>query len=90
LLENHVDRAAEGGRTRHVLAADQHLAGRGLYEAADHAQAGGLAAAARTEQREELARFDPKRDPVDRDDVPKAFLEVDEANLREGGFRETH
>ena len=31
-----------------------------------------------------------KRDPVDRDDVPKAFLEVDEANLREGGFRETH
>ena len=34
--------------------------------------------------------LDPKRDPVDRDDVPKPFLEVDEADLGEGGFRETH
>ena len=90
VLEDHVDRALVGGVARHVPAAKLDAAPGRRLEPADHPQRRGLAAAARAEQREELARFDPKRDPVDRDDVPKAFLEVDEANLREGGFRETH
>ena len=44
-----------GGDADRVDATDQDLALVGLLEAGDHAQRGGLAAAGRTEQREELA-----------------------------------
>ena len=49
---------AYGGWPRHVLAADQDAAGGRQREAADHAQAGGLARARRPEQGEELAGLD--------------------------------
>ena len=50
VLEHHVDRPAIGRDADHVPAADQHLAFARLLEAADHAQAGRLAAAGRSKQ----------------------------------------
>ena len=90
VLEDHVHRALVGGVARNVPPAQLDPSPGRLFEPADHPQRRGLAAAARAEQREEFPGFDAKGDSVDRDDVPKPFLEVDEANLREGGFRETH
>ena len=57
-LEHRVDRSALGWHAGDVLAVEQHPAGIGVLEAPDHAQRGGLAAAARAEQREELAGAD--------------------------------
>ena len=61
-------------------------AGRQL-EAADHPQRRGLAAAGRSEEREELAGADLERDAVDRPDTTEVFLQVDEADLRGGEGR---
>ena len=90
VLEHHVHRALVGSVARDVPPAQLDPAPGRRFEPADHPQRGGLAAAARAEQREELPGLDAKRDPVDRDDVPKPFLEVDEADLGEGRVRPIH
>src|SRR4029453_3390593 len=90
ILEHHVHGALVWWFPRDVSAAQLDAAPGRWLETADHAQGRRLAAARRTEEREELAGLDPQRDPVDRDDVPEPFLEVDEADLGEGRFRRTH
>ena len=47
-------------------AADRHRARRGLVEAGEDAQRGGLAAARRAEQRDQLARLDVQGETVER------------------------
>ena len=61
-------------------------AGREL-EAADHPQGGGLAAAGRPQQREELPGAHLERHAVDRPDTTEVLLQVDEADLRGRGGR---
>jgi len=55
VLEHRVDRALKRRRAPHRLTVQEDLAGAGQLKAGDHAQRGGLAAAAGAEQREELA-----------------------------------
>ena len=82
VLEDHVDRALVGRIGGHVATTQQDRpAGREL-EAADHPQRGRLAAARRTEQREELAGADLERDAVDRPDLAESLLQVEELDLR--------
>jgi hypothetical protein len=54
-LEDGVDRALVGGRAGEIRAVEQDATVGGFVEAADHPQRRGLAAARRTQQREELA-----------------------------------
>ena len=65
VLEHGVHRPRVRRAHRHVVAADQDAPGGGQREAADHAQAGGLARARRPEQGEELAGVDRQVDAVD-------------------------
>ena len=65
-LEHHVDGALMRRDLRDILAVEQNAAGVGRLEAGQHSQQRGLAAAARTEQREELAGVDVERQRVDR------------------------
>ena len=82
VLEDHVDRALVGRIGGHVATTQQDRpAGREL-EAADHPQRGRLAAARRTEQREEFAGGDLERDAVDRPDLAESLLQVEELDLR--------
>jgi hypothetical protein len=55
VLEHHVDRPPIGRNAGHVLATNEHAAGARLFEAPDHPEAGGFAAAGRAEQRDERA-----------------------------------
>ena len=68
-LEHRVDRPAVRRHGDQVLAVEQDLTTRRLLEAGDHPQRRGLAAAGRSEQREELAGLDAQLDVVDGDDV---------------------
>ncbi len=70
-LEHRVDVAAVGRPGADVDAVEQDLAVGRRLEARDHPQRGRLPAAARPEQREELAGLDLQRDAVDRGDVVK-------------------
>ena len=54
-LEHHADVAVRGAQRRHVLAPDQDLARRRCFEAGDHPQRGGLAAARRPQDGRERA-----------------------------------
>jgi hypothetical protein len=58
-----------GGQVDHVLSGDQHRARGRLLEPGDHAQRGGLAAAAGAEQGEELALCDVEIEVVNGDQV---------------------
>ena len=71
-----------GGRLGDFLVAEADGAGGDLLEAADHAQRGGLAAAGRTEQGEELAALDVERQIVDGDHVAEALGDPFEPNVR--------
>ena len=68
-LEHRVDRPAMGRRVADAPAVDQDLAGVERLEAADGAQERGLAAARRTEERQELARRHRQRQVVEGDHV---------------------
>ncbi len=61
-LEHHARVAAMRGQARDFLAADPYFSRRGLDEARHHAQRGGLAAATRAEERDELAFGDLQRE----------------------------
>ena len=71
VLEHGVDVALVGRGARDVLAVQQDPPGGGLFEPGDHPQRGGLAAARRTEHREELALGDVEVGGLDRDVVPE-------------------
>jgi hypothetical protein len=53
-----------------------NLSAVGPFQATNHAQRGRLAAAAGTEQREELAFGDLKIDVIDRDHAVKGLVEI--------------
>ncbi|MNN38702.1 hypothetical protein D3C81_1527100 [compost metagenome] len=57
-LEHGIDRPAEGRQPLHGLAIEADGAGAGLLEAGDEPQQGGLAAAGRAEEGEELVGAD--------------------------------
>ena len=80
-LEDHVHGSPLGRLQRDVLAAELDPAARRELEAADHPQGGRLAAAGRSEEREELADPDVERDRVDGDDLAKALGELDEPDV---------
>ena len=81
VLEDRVDVASEGRRVGHVLLAQLDRARADLLEAGDHAQRRRLAAAGRSEHREELAALDVERQVVDRGDVVEALADALDANV---------
>jgi hypothetical protein len=60
-LEHHRDIALVGRQHRHILAADQDAAGRGVLETGKHAQRRRLAAAGGAEQGHQRAGLDRQR-----------------------------
>src|SRR5438094_3677678 len=58
------------------FAAEQHLAGIGAELAVHHVEAGGLAGAVGTDEREELALAEREAHPVDRAHAAERFLQV--------------
>ena len=87
LLEDGVHVALVGRRARDVAAADQDLALVGLLEAGDHPQRRRLAAAARPEQRQELALVDAQVDRVHRDERAEPLRDRAELDIGFAGFR---
>ncbi len=76
VLEHEPDVALLHGHIVDLLAMDEDVAFGGRFQTGDHAQNGGLAAAAGAEQRHEFAVFDFKIDLADGGDVAKAFADV--------------
>ncbi len=69
-LEHHAHVALVRGHPADVLATDGDRARRGLVEAGEDPQRGGLAAARRAEQGDQFAGFDVQGEPVERLTVP--------------------
>jgi hypothetical protein len=67
-LEHHAHIALGGRDVGNVFAADGDVAGVGVLQPCEQAQRGGLAAARRAEQRDELAGMQGQVEPVQRDD----------------------
>jgi hypothetical protein len=82
VLEHHVDGALVGRHADHRDAADQDMALRGLLEAGEQAQRGGLAAARRPQEAEEGAAFDAQGHVVDGDDLAEALRGPHELDVR--------
>ena len=80
VLEDRVHVALVRRQTRDIGPAEQDPALGRLLEPGDHAQAGGLARARRTQHREELPFANLEVDPVDGDDVAEALDHVLEAH----------
>ena len=80
-LEYGVDVALVGGEEGDVFALQLNETARRLFEAADHAQRGGLAAAGWAEEGEEFAVGDIKRDAVYRGLISELLGHVDQANV---------
>src|SRR5882672_4996794 len=76
VLEAEAHLAFAGAAPRGLLAVDEDFTGIGRGQASDDAQQRGLAAAARTEQRHQLALADLERDPVQGDEAAEALAEV--------------
>jgi hypothetical protein len=81
-LEHHAGVAVPGRQKGHILAADARRAAARLDEAGDHAQGGGLAAAGRPEQHDELAVGDVERHPRDDGVIAVALGEIDQLEPR--------
>ena len=81
-LEDHPHVALVGRRPRDVLAVDDDAARVGLVEAGDEAQRRRLAAAARPEQRHELAGLEREVDPLQRGHRPEGAPELLELDVR--------
>ncbi len=81
-LEHHVDGTPMRRDRRDVLSGEQHAAFVGDFEAGEDAQQGGLAAARRPQQREELAVMDVEAEPVHRGHIGKAFRDACETHQR--------
>src|SRR5205823_5400979 len=78
VLEAEAHLAFASGASRRILAVDEDFTGIGRGQASDDAQQGGLAAAAGTEQRDQLTLADLERDPVQGDEAAEAFADVAE------------
>ena len=76
ILEHEADVALLHGDVVDALAADENVAGGGHFQPGDHAQHGGLAAAAGPEQRHQLAFLHGKGDVVDGGDLAEFFADV--------------
>ncbi len=87
-LEDGVDRALVGTRPGQVGVADQHPPRGRLLEAGDHPQRGGLAAARRSQEREERPPRDVEVDVVDGDEVAEGLGDLLEPEVSLG-FLET-
>ena len=77
-----------GGTPARSCSVEHDASGVRLFEAREHAQQRGLAAAGRSEQREELAREDIERQRVDGDEIAEALgdvVERDDGPCRHGG-----
>ena len=77
-LEDRVDRALVGRALRDVDPVEEDLAVGRLLEPAQHAQRGGLSAARRAEEREELTGLDLEVDAVDGGDAVELLAETDD------------
>src|SRR5262249_22281503 len=78
-LEYDAETALSGLHGEKVATLQPDRATRGFDEARDHLQRGGLAAAGRPQQRNELALVDGERQPVDRSmraEIPAEILEL--------------
>ena len=79
VLEHHADVAAHevdlAVRVGDVLALDEDAAGRGLLEAVDAAQEGGLAGPGRSDHADHLTRFDPEIDSPEDLEVAEGLVE---------------
>ena len=82
VLEHHVDRPLMRQHRRDVPAVEQDAALVRRLETGEHAQQRGLAAAARAEQREELAGADVERQPVDRAETAECLRHALDAQQR--------
>ncbi len=74
----------DGGFLRHVLAIDEDGAGRQVFEAGDHAEQRGLAAARGADEDHELAVLDVEAGARNDDDIAKGLacvLERDRAHF---------
>ena len=80
IAELRVDEFA-GRRIEHRLAADGDAAAGRALQPGDRGEHGRLAAAGRTEQRQELALADVERDPVHRGDGAEALHEVGDRKI---------
>ena len=80
-LEDGVDVALVGGEEGDIFTLQLNEAARWLFEAADHAQGCGLAAAGWAEEGEELAVGDIKRDAVHCGLISEHLGHVDQANV---------
>jgi hypothetical protein len=76
VLEHETDIALLDGEIVDATAADVKIAFAGHLESGDHAEHGGFAAAARAEQRDELAVGDGKTNVMDGGDVAESFADV--------------
>jgi hypothetical protein len=81
-LEDGVDVALVGRDPDGGTPADLDLPLGRLVEAGDHPQGGGLAAAGRSEQREELPRMDLQIDVVDGDEVAVTLRDAAQDDVR--------
>src|SRR5262249_12839708 len=68
-------------------AVDADFARARVLEAGDHAQGGGLAAAGRPDQHDELAVLDGKAQVAHRDHGAEALAQIDELDARHGYLR---
>ncbi len=83
-LEHHVARAPVGRHAGQALPVQQHVALGRVLEAGHHAHHGGLAAARRPQQGEELALVDRQGNIVDRGEVAEALGDAAELDERLG------
>ena len=81
-LEHHRGLARVRGGTRHILVAEVDRAGARLDKTRDRAQDGGLSAAARAEQQQQLLGPDREADPIDRDLGPKPDHQISDRHAR--------
>src|SRR3954465_11024095 len=72
-LEDEADIALLHGQVVDALAADENIAGSRHFQAGDHPEHGSFAAAAGSQQSNQLAFFDRKRNVVDGSDFSEFF-----------------
>ena len=76
VLEHHGDVAGFGRRVVHHRPADRDLAVGDVLEAGDHPKQGGLAAAGRADENQELAVVDVNRHAMNDRDIVEGFVDV--------------
>ena len=80
VLEDEADMALAGAARQRILAVEADAAGVRPFEAGDDAQKCRLAGAGRSQQRQQLAAFDPEVDIVERREVAEALDDIADFN----------